>query len=51
MLILAIMPTINQLIKYGRKRKTFKSKAPALQFGINRLDNNKKVAIPAPFKR
>lgn len=51
MLILAIMPTINQLIKHGRKRKTFKSKAPALQFGINKLDNNKKVAIPAPFKR
>jgi len=51
LLILAIMPTINQLIKYGRKRKTFKSKSPALQFGINRLNNNKKVAIPAPFKR
>ncbi len=45
------MPTINQLIKKGRKKKTFKSKAPALQFGINKLDNNKKVRIPAPFKR
>ena len=45
------MPTINQLIKNGRKQKTYKSKAPALQFGINKLDNNKKVEKPAPFKR
>ena len=45
------MPTINQLIKTGRKQKTYKSKAPALQFGINKLNNNKKVESPAPFKR
>jgi len=45
------MPTINQLIKNGRKQKTYKSKAPALQFGINKLSNNKKVNKPAPFKR
>ena len=45
------MPTINQLIKNWRKQKSYKSKAPALQFGINKLDNNKKVEIPAPFKR
>ncbi|MCX6825128.1 MAG: 30S ribosomal protein S12 [candidate division SR1 bacterium] len=45
------MPTINQLIKTGRKQKTYKSKAPALQFGINKLDNNKRVDRPAPFKR
>jgi small subunit ribosomal protein S12 len=45
------MPTINQLIKYGRQKKKFKSKAPALQFGINKLQNNKKVGIPSPFKR
>ena len=45
------MPTINQLIKKGRDHKTYKSKAPALQFGINKLSNNKKVGISAPFKR
>ena len=45
------MPTINQLIKNWRKQKTYKSKAPALQFGINKLDNNKKTSKPAPFKR
>ena len=45
------MPTINQLIKNGRKEKKVKSKAPALQFGINKLKGNKKVEKPAPFKR
>ncbi len=45
------MPTINQLIKKGRTQKTYKSKAPALQFGINKLNNNKKIEKPAPFKR
>lgn len=45
------MPTINQLIKGGRKVKKYKSKAPALQFGVNKLYANKKVKIPAPFKR
>ena len=29
------MPTINQLVKNGRKNKTSKSKAPALQKGYN----------------
>lgn len=45
------MPTINQLIKTGRQEKKTKSKAPALQFGINKLKGNKKVEKPAPFKR
>jgi small subunit ribosomal protein S12 len=45
------MPTINQLIKQGRKDKKKKSKSPVLQFTINKLKNNKKVANPAPFKR
>lgn len=45
------MPTINQLIKNGRKERKAKSKAPALQFGINKLKGNKKVERPAPFKR
>jgi len=45
------MPTIRQLIKKGRKKKVKKSKAPSLQFSLNRLKHNKKVAIPSPFKR
>ena len=45
------MPTINQLLRNGRKPKNYKSKAPALQFGINRLERNKKLMQPAPFKR
>ncbi len=45
------MPTINQLIKTRRVPKKYKSKAPALQFGVNKLQSNKKVAISAPFKR
>lgn len=45
------MPTINQLIKKGRKENKAKSKSPALQFTINKLKGNKKVFKPAPFKR
>ncbi len=45
------MPTINQLIKKWRKQKRKKSKAPALQFSLNRLKHNKRVYYPSPFKR
>lgn len=45
------MPTINQLLKNWRSKKNFKSKAPALQFGVNKLKMNKKVNQPSPFKR
>lgn len=45
------MPTINQLVKNGRKPKKKKSKSPVLLYGINKLKNNKKVVNPAPFKR
>jgi small subunit ribosomal protein S12 len=45
------MPTINQLIKKGRKPKKFKSKSPALQFTVDKLKNNKRNYSPAPFKR
>lgn len=45
------MPTINQLIRNWRQKRRVKSKAPVLQFWINKLKNNKKVAKPAPFKR
>jgi small subunit ribosomal protein S12 len=33
------LPTINQLIRKGRKRARKKSKAPALRFTYNALDN------------
>lgn len=33
------MPTINQLIKHGRKRTAAKSKSPALHRGFNTLKN------------
>lgn len=45
------MPTINQLIKKGRKTKKSKSKSPVLLYTVNKLNNNKKVVVPAPFKR
>lgn len=44
------MPTISQLIKKGRKRKSAKPKAPALRFYFNTL-KNKPVFSPSPFKR
>lgn len=31
------MPTINQLVKSGRKRSTYKSKSPALGYNYNTL--------------
>ena len=44
------MPTINQLVRRGRKDKTSKSKAPALQKGYN--SKTKKVTnVAAPQKR
>lgn len=44
------MPTINQLVKKGRKSKTSKSKAPALQKGYN--SKSKKVTNQSsPQKR
>ena len=44
------MPTIHQLIKYGRKPRSYKSKAPALARGFNAL-KNKPVFYPSSFKR
>jgi len=44
------MPTINQLIKKGRKISRPKSKAVALARGFNAL-KNRPVFYPAPFKR
>ncbi len=45
------MPTINQLIKKGRTDKKKKSKAPVLNYSINKLNNNKRSVSPSPFKR
>ena len=44
------MPTINQLIKYGRKRKSKKVKATALRKYFNAKDRITR-ALSAPFKR
>jgi small subunit ribosomal protein S12 len=44
------MPTINQLIRKGRKKATKKSKSPALQWYFNTI-KNKPVKSPSPFKR
>ena len=44
------MPTFNQLVKNGRQDKTYKSKSPALQKGVNSI---KRVAtdLASPQKR
>lgn len=44
------MPTIRQLIKYGRKAKAKKDSSPALSYYFNTLQN-KPVISPSPFKR
>ncbi|MEK7192194.1 MAG: 30S ribosomal protein S12 [Patescibacteria group bacterium] len=44
------MPTIRQLVKKGRKKTTYKSKAPAVGRYFNSL-KNRPLNVPAPFKR
>ena len=44
------MPTLNQLVKQGRKSKTYKSKTPAMQTGFNTL-KNRPIALSSPQKR
>jgi small subunit ribosomal protein S12 len=44
------MPTINQLVRKGRKKVVKKSKAVALRRGFNNL-KNKPTRYPSPFKR
>ncbi|EKD48325.1 MAG: 30S ribosomal protein S12 [uncultured bacterium] len=44
------MPTINQLVRKGRKKKDRKSKSPALQTVFNTL-KNRSVSLPCPQKR
>ena len=44
------MPTFNQLVKQGRKDKSYKSKSPVLQKGFNSIKNVRTDAS-APQKR
>ena len=44
------MPTFNQLVKNGRQDKSYKSKSPVLQKGINSL-KNKQTDLSSPQKR
>ncbi|MFA4831498.1 MAG: 30S ribosomal protein S12 [Patescibacteria group bacterium] len=46
------MPTMNQLIRNGRKKKTTKSKSPSLQFTWDSLHRRKtSLRHGSPFKR
>ncbi len=44
------MPTINQVLRKGRKAKKSKAKSPALQVFFNTLEN-RPIFYPSPFKR
>ena len=44
------MPTFNQLVRHGRQQVAYKSTAPALQKGLNTLEN-KSTDLPSPQKR
>lgn len=44
------MPTVNQLIRKGRKKSVRKDKSPALSFSYNTLKNSY-VPYGSPFKR
>ena len=45
------MPTINQLIRKGRKPQTKKTKSPALRFTLNTLRNRQIRGKGSPLKR
>ena len=45
------MPTVNQLIRGGRKRAIKKAKTPALRFSYNALKNKRVFGKGAPQKR
>lgn len=44
------MPTVNQLVRKGRKKKTQKKKTIALKTIVNTI-KRKKRELPSPFKR
>ena len=45
------MPTVNQLIRKGRKRVTKKTRTPALRFTYNSLTNRRVAGKGSPQKR
>jgi small subunit ribosomal protein S12 len=45
------LPTINQLVRKGRKPQSKKTKAPALRFTLNVLKNRQERGVGSPFKR
>ena len=45
------MPTVNQLVRKGRKKKIFKDKAPALRFVFNSLKDRGHRGTGSPQKR
>lgn len=45
------MPTINQLVRRGRKKQKKKSKAPALRYTFNALKRNSRWGPGSPQKR
>ena len=45
------LPTVNQLVRKGRRRPKKKSKAPALQVSFNALRNRVVRNLPSPQKR
>ncbi|MBI5650113.1 MAG: 30S ribosomal protein S12 [Chloroflexi bacterium] len=45
------MPTINQLVRKGRKQQSKKTKAPALRFNLNTLRNRLNRGKGSPLKR
>ena len=46
------MPTVNQLVRKGRKKRTKKSKAPALHYRFNAMKQRRdRLAKGAPQKR
>ena len=45
------MPTINQLVRKGRKKLTKKTKSPALRFHFNALTNRMILGPGSPQKR
>jgi small subunit ribosomal protein S12 len=45
------MPTVNQLVRKGRRPLRKKSKAPALQVSFNALTGRQVRELPAPQKR
>jgi len=45
------LPTVNQLVRNGRKRVVKKTKAPALRFSYNSLKNKMVLGKGSPQKR